>query len=118
MVSLVPSDFAGGVPVDGYGPGFFRVAGRVHRGAVIVAAGGARDWAGLGDAPALLALAGSVDVLFLGMGADVALPPRELVAALEAACIMPEPMATPSAARSYNVTLSEGRRVACALLPI
>ena len=31
------TDFTGGVPVDGYGPGFFRVAGQVHRGAVIVA---------------------------------------------------------------------------------
>ena len=52
------------------------------------------------------------------MGADIAPPPRDLIAALEAAGIMPEPMNTASAARSYNVTLSEGRRVACALLPL
>lgn len=66
----------------------------------------------------LLDLAGRVDVLFLGMGADIAPPPRDLIAALEAAGIMPEAMNTASAARSYNVTLSEGRRVACALLPL
>lgn len=117
MVSLVPSEYAGGMPVDGYGPGFFRVGGSVHHGAVVVGPAGVQGWGGLSDPQPLLDLAGSVDVLFLGMGADVAFPPRELVAALEAAGVMPETMSTPSAARSYNVTLSEGRRVACALLP-
>jgi len=52
------------------------------------------------------------------MGAEIAFPPPELAAALEAAGIMAEPMSSPSAARSYNVTLSEGRRVACALVPL
>ena len=79
---------------------------------------GASDWGGLTDVRPLLDLAGRVDVLFLGMGADIAPPPRDLIAALEAAGIMPEPMTSASAARSYNVTLSEGRRVACALLPL
>ena len=64
------------------------------------------------------ALAGSIDVLFLGLGADIAIPPRALIATLEDAGVMTEPMSTPSAARSYNVTLSEGRRVACALIPL
>ena len=65
-----------------------------------------------------MALAGQVDVLFLGMGADVAHAPADLIAALREAGIAVEPMASPTAARSYNVTLSEGRRVACALLPL
>jgi uncharacterized protein len=56
------------VPVDGYGPGFFRIDGQVLEGAVIVAPDGARVWAGWTDKAALLALAGRVDVLFLGMG--------------------------------------------------
>ena len=112
------TDYAGGVPVDGYGPGFFRIAGQVHRGAVIVTANGPRPWAGLGDAAALVALARSVDVLFLGMGAEIARPPAALLAALENAGLMVEAMSTPSAARSYNLTLSEGRRVACALIPV
>ncbi|KRW94569.1 hypothetical protein AQY21_19160 [Paracoccus sp. MKU1] len=115
---MVPTEFAGAVPVDGYGPGFFRVGGVVHHGAVIVTAAGVTPWGGLEDRAALLALAGRVDVLFLGMGADIAFPPPALTAALEEAGVMAEPMSSPSAARSYNVTLSEGRRVACALVPL
>lgn len=118
MPMMEPSEFSGAVPVDGYGPGFFRVAGTVHEGPIIVTASGARPWGGTEDMAALLALSGSVDVLFLGLGAELVIPPRALVAALEDAGIMVEPMNTPSAARSYNVTLSEGRRVACALLPL
>lgn len=119
MPTMSPTEFFGGaVPVDGYGPGFFRVGGMVYHGAVIVTEQGAAAWDGLSDPAALLALAGTIDVLFLGMGKDVAFPPRDLAQALEDAGIMAEPMSSPSAARSYNVTLSEGRRVACALLPL
>ncbi|MFV0382828.1 Mth938-like domain-containing protein [Paracoccus sp. (in: a-proteobacteria)] len=118
MAQLQPAEYAGGVPVDGYGPGFFRVGGKVLDGAVLVDREGARAWGGLQDDAPLLALAGRVDVLFLGMGEQIAHPPKALVQALEAAGVMVEAMASPTAARTYNVTLSEGRRVACALLPV
>ncbi|WBU53688.1 Mth938-like domain-containing protein [Paracoccus sp. SCSIO 75233] len=107
------------LPIDGYGSGFFRVAGQVFDGGVVVASGvGVTAWSGLEDHAPLMALAGHVDVLFLGMGADIAVPPRDLIEALDAKGIMAEPMASPSAARSYNVLLAEGRRVGCALLPV
>lgn len=118
MAGLIPSDYDGAVPVDGYGPGFFRVAGAVHHGPVLVDGTGRKDWQGLEDLGPLLALAGLVDVVFLGMGNELRYPPKEMVAALDGVGITIEPMTTPSAARSYNVTLSEGRRVACALLPV
>ncbi|MFV0409153.1 MAG: Mth938-like domain-containing protein [Paracoccus sp. (in: a-proteobacteria)] len=108
----------GAVPVDGYGTGFFRIAGQVHESGVVVSSAGVHGWAGLDDRAPLLKLAGRVDLLFLGMGADIAIPPRDLVAELEAAGVLVEPMATPSAARGYNVLLAEGRRVACALIPV
>lgn len=117
-MGMSPADFAGALPVDGYGPGFFRVGGKVRQGPVLVAHDGLRDWAGLQDHTPLIALAGQVDVLFLGLGAEIARPPEPLVTALEGAGVMVEAMATAPAARSYNVTLSEGRRVACALLPV
>ncbi|MDT1064479.1 Mth938-like domain-containing protein [Paracoccus sp. CPCC 101403] len=118
MSAMTPTEFLGVVPVDGYGPGFFRVGGVVHHGAILVTAEGVTPWAGLEDTAPLLALAGKVDVLFMGMGTDVAFPPAALRDALDAVGIMAEPMNSPSAARSYNVTLAEGRRVACALLPV
>lgn len=112
------AEFGSALPVDGYGPGFFRIGGVVHRGGVVVHAAGVGPWAGYVDLAPLLALAGKVDLLFVGMGPQIGFLPKPFVARLEAEGVMCEPMATPSAARSYNVLLSEGRRVAAALLPM
>lgn len=115
---LTPAEYGNRVPVDGYGPGFFRVGGQVHQGAVIVTPQGVQPWGGMADRAALMALVGQVDLLFLGMGADIAHAPADLVAALDDAGLRVETMSTPSAARTYNVLLSEDRSVACALLPV
>jgi len=105
-------------PVEGYGPGFFRIAGAVIAGPVLVTRTGARAWGGLADEAPLAALAGEVDVLFVGLGAAPGRLPEALAARLEAAGIGVEAMATPAAARTYNVLLAEARRVAAALLPV
>lgn len=117
-MAMEPTDFGAAIPIDGYGPGFFRVGEKVHHGAILVTQGKVQPWAGLDDRAPLLALAGQVDVLFIGMGADIGRPPADLTAALEVQGVMVEAMASPTAARIYNVTLSEGRRVACALIPV
>ncbi|MEL7097587.1 MAG: Mth938-like domain-containing protein [Pseudomonadota bacterium] len=103
-------------PVEGYGPGFFRIGGKVWEGPVLTSAAGTAAWGGLDDASALLAL--DVDVLFVGMGADIAHLPEALRSQLEATGIGAEVMSSPAAARTYNVLVSEGRRVALALLPV
>ncbi|MEO0401368.1 MAG: Mth938-like domain-containing protein [Pseudomonadota bacterium] len=105
-------------PVEGYGPGFFRIGGEVIEGAALTGPLGTGPWAGYSDQPALLALAGHVDVLFLGTGAEIAHAPAGLRAALEEAGLGLEVMSSPSAARTYNVLLSEGRRIALAVLPV
>jgi len=117
-MTMRETDYAGAMPVDGYGPGFFRVAGQVHHGAVVVTPEGVQRWGGLDDLAGLVALGPLVDVLFVGMGAEIARLPAAVMATFEEAGLMVEAMSTPSAARSYNVTLSEGRRVACALIPV
>ncbi len=117
-MKLTEVDFDGAVPVDGYGPGFFRVGGKVLHGAVIVTAERAQVWAGTGDAAPLLALAGQVDVIFLGMGAEIAHAPLALRQVVEAAGLGLEVMNSPAACRTYNVLVSEGRRVALAVLPV
>lgn len=105
-------------PVDSYGPGFFRVGGVVIKGPVLLLPTGVTDWGGAGDAAALVALAGQVDVLLYGTGAEIAHPPAELKRAVEAAGLGLEVMASAAACRTYNVLLAEGRRVGAAMLPV
>ncbi len=106
------------VPVDGYGPGFFRIGGEVLRGATLVTPTGAGPWGGLDDVASLIALSEAVDVVLVGTGAEMARLPRALVQLLENAGLGVEAMASPAACRTYNVLLAEGRRVALAALPV
>ena len=110
--------FDDAVPVDGYGPGFFRVGGKRIEGRCLVYATGVRPWGGYEDTATLLPLAGEVDVIFVGTGAEMTHIPAAFRAALEEAGLGVEPMASPAACRTYNVLLSEGRRVALALIPV
>lgn len=115
---LTEVQFDSATPIDSYGPGFFRIAGQVLRGPVLVQAGGAASWGGPDDVATLTALAGRVDVLFVGTGARMMPLPAAFRAALADAGFGVEPMATPAACRTYNVLLAEGRRIAAALLPV
>ena len=105
-------------PVEGYGPGFFRIGGEVIEGGVLTGPVGTGPWGGYDDAEALVALADRIDVLFIGTGADIAPIPGDLRATLEGAGVGVEVMSSPSAARTYNVLLSEGRRIALAMVPV
>ncbi|MDN5785541.1 Mth938-like domain-containing protein [Pseudorhodobacter sp.] len=105
-------------PIDSYGPGFFRIAGQVLHGPVLVTPWDAGPWGGLDDSAAPLALIDRIDVLFVGTGAEIAQVPLVFRAALESQGIGVEVMNSPAAARTYNVLLSEGRRIAAALLPV
>jgi uncharacterized protein len=111
-------NFDGAVPIDGYGPGFFRVGKQVFEGPVLVTSERATSWGGLNDIAALEALVGQVDVIFLGMGTDIAHAPLALRDRLESLGMGVEVMNSPAACRTYNVLLSEGRRVAAAVLPV
>jgi uncharacterized protein len=114
-------DYEGRLPVDSYGEGGFRVAGAVHMGPLALVPAGVVPWGGLPDLGAFLERVASFDVLLVGTGADVAAPAPGFVEArarLEAAGAGVDVMMTPSAARTYNVLLAEGRRVAAALMPV
>ncbi|MFN3953175.1 MAG: Mth938-like domain-containing protein [Pararhodobacter sp.] len=111
-------DFGAAQPIEGYGPGFFRLGGEALAAPIIIAPGQTRAWQGFDDAAPLLALAGQVDVLFIGTGAEIAHLPASLRTRLEEAGLGVEIMSSPAACRTYNVLLSEGRRIAVALLPV
>ena len=59
---------------------------------------------------------GSIEFVVVGAGARMAPLPNALKAALARAGVRFETMATGPALRVYNVMLSEGRRVAAALI--
>jgi uncharacterized protein len=114
--------FEGRMPIDGYGPGGFRIAGRVHAGPVLLLPGDvAAPWDGAPDLVALAARAAEIDVLLVGTGAEMRALGAEFDAqraALEMAGTGVELMGTPSACRTFNVLLAEGRRIAAALMTV
>jgi uncharacterized protein len=104
--------------IEGYGPGFFRVAGHVLRGPCLITPWDASLWGGFDDTATPLSLVDKIDVLFVGTGTNIAPVPQDFRAALEGQGIGVEIMASPTACRTYNVLLGEGRRVAVALIPV
>lgn len=111
-------DFGGRLPVEGYGPGFFRVGGEVCHGPLALMPSGPVAWAGLPDIETFIAAADGIDLLFLGMGPEIRPLPVTLRERIEAAGLGVEVMATAPACRSYNVLLAEGRRIAAGLMPV
>ena len=105
-------------PVDGYGPGFFRIGGEVHEGALLALPTGITPWGGFEDVQTLVDAVGDIDVVFVGTGGEIAHIPAKLRKTLEDAGLGVEVMSSPTACRTYNIVLSEGRRVGLALLPV
>lgn len=109
--------------VQSYRPGGFTVSGIRHAGSIIVLPDRTLPWAasvvGEVTAESLAPLRDArppVELLLLGTGQGFALVDPTLRAALRTLGIVVDGMTTPAAARTYNVLLAEGRRVAAALL--
>ena len=105
-------------PIEGYGSGYFRIGGEAHEAPLVVLATGIAKWGGYEDVDVLTASAEVVDIMLVGTGPDISHVPANFREALEGAGIGLEVMASPQACRTYNVLLSEGRRVGLALLPV
>ena len=88
------------LPVESYGPGFFRVNGAVIEGGVAIMPTGVTSWSGYGDSAEFVAAAGNVDVLLVGTGAEMAQVPADFRSQIEAAGIGLEMMASPQACRT------------------
>ena len=113
-------------PIDGYAPGGFRVQGLFREGPLLLTPSRIGEWpvtsvesAGEDAARALLAeLGDAVDLIVLGTGAAMTAPQAGFRRLIDAQGLGLEFMATPTACRTYNVLLSEDRRVAAALIPV
>ena len=116
----------GNHPVEAYGQGGFRFAGMSHKGSIIIMASGVHAWpaATPGDivagslGPVFDAPAGSIELLLFGTGETLVPVPDPLRQRLKKIGIRCDPMGTGAAARTYNVLVGEGRRVAAALLAV
>ncbi len=110
--------YGSALAIEGYGPGFFRVGTHILRGPSLITPWDAGAWGGQADTAAPMSLLGQIDVLLVGLGAEISLISKEFRDTLEAVGIGVEPMNTPAACRTYNVLLGEGRRVAACLIPV
>ena len=113
-------EFEGQRPIDGYGPGGFRIGGAWVEGSQILTPLGRERLATL-DAPALAPLmdaADEVDLVLIGQGADIAPLEPSVRALIEETGLAVEAMSTPAACRTYNVLLAEARRVAAVLIAL
>lgn len=112
--------------IDAYGSGGFRFAGMSHRGSVLVLPDGVHAWTAtepqqidVASLALLFALPkGVVELLLVGTGTDLVPLQPALRKRLREAGIGAEPMSTGAAARTFNILLGEGRRVATALLAV
>ncbi len=107
--------------VQAYGDGAFRISGRQHSGSVLVFPDRVAPWSGEVSAEALaevLERAGDVDILVVGCGPAMTPIPAPVRQTLRDAGIVMEPMDTGAGCRTYNVLLTEDRRVAAALVAV
>ena len=110
--------------IERYGPGGFKISGTVFTGAVLILPDAAQIWPVSSMAevtPESLKPAaehGGIEILLLGCGRRMQMVPRLLRDALRAVGIVIDTMDTGAACRTYNVLVSEERRVAAALLPM
>lgn len=112
-------------PLDSYGQGGFSLGGLRHEGSLALLPVRMIDWPVRSPAEAtaeafapFIEAAGEIDVLLIGMGAEIAFPAPGAREALRAAGIGFDLMATAAACRTYNVLLAEDRRVAAALIAV
>jgi uncharacterized protein len=117
---MIEIDYEAQPPIDGYGPGGFRIMGAWHDGGLLLlpTERGGLTAISLESLQPVLVAPDALDILLIGQGSDIAPLGADVRRALEDASVGFEVMSTPSACRTYNVLLTEDRRVGVALLPV
>ena len=117
--------YPGQAPIEAYGDGGFRFAGMSHRGSLLLLPDGIHAWAPVNatelapaDFASLIAQRDRIGIVLLGTGANQQFPSLDVRRAFETAGLGLDVMSTGAAARTYNVLLAEGRKVAAALVAV
>ena len=121
VTPLIPADRK---VIDTYGPGLFRISNEVYRHPVLVFPDRVEPWAVSAweevTAASLAPVSDyrpAIEFLLIGSGPRMQLLLSAKRRDMQAAGLRADVMDTGAACRTYNVLLSEGRRVAAALLP-
>ncbi len=123
-ISITPQDSEDLLLVEAYGDGGFKLRERRVKGSLYV--DGAGFWpieADNLDSLDIAALDDKVttnkpEILLIGTGSVMALPPKSLKEALLERGLSYDVMDTGAAARTYNILLLEGRKAAALLLAV
>jgi len=117
--------FPGRAPIDAYGRGGFRFADMSHVGSILCVPSGIYGWEPERveeiDGEALRRVVeekAAIDVLLLGVGPQPRHAPPEAAQVLRHAGVRFDAMTTGAAVRTFNVMVSEERRVAAGLLAV
>lgn len=111
--------------VEAYGSGGFTVSSQHYDGSVMVFADHTQlwpvaDWAMVqaGDFEAVLQASPLPEMVIIGCGKNFEMLPKTIKQFFRHHGIAVEAMDTGAACRTYNILLSEGRRVAAALIAV
>ena len=115
----------GDTSISSYGDGGFRIGAHRTVGSLLITPKGYYPWS-VGDKDQLtldsleliLDQRQDIDILLIGMGDNMSFLNKQIRSALEEANIGVDVMAPGAAARTYNVLLMEGRKVAAALIAV
>ena len=116
----------GALGIQGYTPGGgFRAGGRTFAQGLLILPEAVHDWpvttleaVTLDQFAPLLGAEPALEILLIGTGSAMRRPDRVLLDALKAQGLAVDFMDSRAAARTYNVLVTEARRVAAALLPV
>jgi uncharacterized protein len=111
--------------IDAYGNGGFRFAGMSHRGSLLCFPDGIWAWA-VNDVAELtedalsaaFERAQSLDFFLIGAGPDPWALPEDLRQRFRELSLSVDSMATGAAVRTYNILLTENRRVGAGLIAV
>lgn len=123
MVDITPTIPGNRQRIERYGGSGFLITGTAWTSSVLVRPTQTQAWGVTALTDLTLEsleplLAGDIDVLLLGCGAQTGLIPPALRKAVRERGVVLEPMDTGAACRTYNVLLAEDRRVGAALIAV
>ncbi|MBL4801146.1 MAG: Mth938-like domain-containing protein [Emcibacter sp.] len=111
--------------ISSYGDGGFRIGEQRSKGSILITPKGYYPWEATDIASitfdslkCVIDQKADIDILLIGMGEKMAFLSKAFRTSLELENIAVDVMSTGAAARTYNILLSEGRKVAAALIAI